>query len=133
VLKQRDSRGLRYRAIVALAKLGDHRVLDALIQALDDRDPSVRESAAVTLDHIGGLRSLGSLLNDLDDEARREPGRFDPVMIGTLDMLDLELMHIGKNTPEDVRTLVLLAGLRWAARYLRKLQEGENEGNVKAE
>ena len=64
-----DNYGVRRDAIEALTKIGSSAV-DALIEALKDKNEDIRICATVTLGNIGDKRAVGPLIKTLDDEKR---------------------------------------------------------------
>ncbi|MGH2414482.1 MAG: HEAT repeat domain-containing protein [Microcystaceae cyanobacterium] len=69
---------LRRNAATALGKLGNHRVVPALIQCLDCEDYYVRESAAQALEMLGDPSAIPTLVKLLDGgvaAAQKVPGK----------------------------------------------------------
>lgn len=69
---------LRRNAATALGKLGDHRVVPALIKCLECSDYYVRESAAQALERLGDRNSIAALIKLLDGgvaAAQQFPGK----------------------------------------------------------
>lgn len=90
---------LRRNAARALGKLGDHRVVPALIQSLDCTDFYVREAAAQSLEKLGERSCISRLIELLNNQvdgtlSAPEPPHlaqpFDAILeaLGTLDAMD---------------------------------------------
>lgn len=69
-LLEEGGRRLRARAAYALGQVGGRRARDALIAALEDPHPSVRECAAQALQQMPSVDATGALLRRFND---REP------------------------------------------------------------
>jgi epoxyqueuosine reductase len=67
-IKRAKRRGLLRNAAVALGNSGDRRVVPALIQALQDLEPLVREHAAWALGQLGGTEARNALEARLESE-----------------------------------------------------------------
>jgi murein DD-endopeptidase MepM/ murein hydrolase activator NlpD len=68
----------RTRALYALKMLGDRAGVPAAVKALSDRNVMVREAAASTLGHLGGLGATEAL-------AERKGKEKDPYVLSTID------------------------------------------------
>lgn len=90
---------LRRNAARALGKLGDHRAVPALIQALESPDFYVREAAAQSLEMLGDVSCVSRLIELLNDQVpgtlpALEPPQlvqpFDAILeaLGTLGAID---------------------------------------------
>jgi epoxyqueuosine reductase len=60
-IKRTKRRGLLRNAVVALGNSGDRRAVPALIRALQDLEPLVREHAAWALGRLGGEEAAAAL------------------------------------------------------------------------
>jgi len=69
-----DNVGWRWKAAESLARLGDPRAVDPLIDALDDEDWRVRQKAAWALGYLGDPRAIIPLrrLYRMENEGVRE-------------------------------------------------------------
>ncbi len=65
---QGESPADRWKAIESLARLGDPRAVEPIIEALSDEDWRVRQKAAWALGFIGDERALVPLRRALRDE-----------------------------------------------------------------
>jgi len=63
-----ENPGTRWKAIEALARMGDERVVDPIIFALSDEDWRVRQKAAWALGFLGDPRAILPLRHALRDE-----------------------------------------------------------------
>jgi cyclophilin family peptidyl-prolyl cis-trans isomerase len=63
-------RGLKRRAALAAARIGDPALLPALLTLLQDPEPEVRQMAAFALGFLGDRRAVEPLLARLDDGER---------------------------------------------------------------
>lgn len=90
---------LRRNAARALGKLGDHRAIPALLQALECSDFYVREAAAQSLEMLGDVSCISRLIELLNDQipgtlSAPEPPQlaqpFDAILeaLGTLGAVD---------------------------------------------
>ena len=78
VLKHEKDSHVRAKAVEALGKIGDARVVEPLMQALKDEHWDVRRKAAWALGNIGDVRGVEPLIHALRDEyadVRRQAAR----------------------------------------------------------
>ncbi|MEW6496650.1 MAG: HEAT repeat domain-containing protein [Cyanobacteriota bacterium] len=66
-LEDEDSR-VRWKAALALGRIGSKRTVQKLIKALNDEDSRVRWQAAVALGRINSTRAIKALIGALNDE-----------------------------------------------------------------
>ena len=78
VLKHKKDSRVRAKAVEALGKIRDARVVEPLMQALNDEHWDVRRKAAWALGNIGDVRGVEPLIQALKDEysdVRRQAAR----------------------------------------------------------
>jgi HEAT repeat protein len=68
VLKEDFSESVRVAALSSLLKMKPPRCVDAVIEALEDRNDSVRSDAAKTLGALKNKKAVRPLMNALDEE-----------------------------------------------------------------
>lgn len=78
---------LRRNAARRLGKLGDHRVVPALIQALDCTDFYVREAAAQSLEKLGEPSCISQLIELLNNRGNGIPAPEPPHLVQPFDAI----------------------------------------------